>query len=51
MTLAGTPAATDPEGMSLVTTLPAPITTSLPMLTPATEDVKQVETRFVRRSV
>ena len=34
MDLQGTPAASTPEGMSLVTTLPAAITVSLPIVTP-----------------
>lgn len=34
MTLQGLPAANTPEGMSCVTTLPAPITVLLPIVTP-----------------
>jgi hypothetical protein len=34
MTLQGTPAATTPAGISLVTTLPAPITEPSPIVTP-----------------
>lgn len=35
MSFAGIPATTEFDGTSFITTLPAPITTSLPMVTPA----------------